>query len=375
MDILNEAVRTYYVKPAEFDTIQSMRSQLYAVLSGTPFHTDATVITSDPGEESDDILMIRYILMRVSGGPLYVILSNGVLKSDERFAHLKHIFPEFQSAEFGVPFVSPSHNIIFLRDGEPFTYPVNCYINCGPCHSITLKSIFERLKESKLAGNNARMITVGANADGTFAGINQKQTDDGPLKDLHWNESLAILNSVDVTIKNLDVSVSRYVLLPHPSRIEGEYGAMPAECFDDIMYTTAMFFASRPSPKLGFALRVNQGNSIVVSQLIDVLAYQETRPVAFAYGLELISKYATECPTHQIAVSAAIPLMATALMGGVYKVGENGTIYGFSPTDKTARVNVSCLTPDSVREFLSNIRELEKFTPGYDLLAVILGKS
>jgi hypothetical protein len=371
MDILNEAVRTYYVQPAEFDTIQSMRAQLYAVLSGTPFQTDATVITSDPGEESDDILMIRYILMRISGGPLYVILSNGVLKSDERFAHLKHIFPEFQSAEFGVPF----HNIIFLRDGEPFTYPVNCYINCGPCHSITLKSIFERLKESKLAGNNARMITVGANADGTFAGINQKQTDDGPLKDLHWNESLAILNSVDVTINNLDVGVSRYVLLPHPSRIEGEYGSMPPECFDDIICTTAMFFASRASPKLGFALRVNQGNSIVVSQLIDVLAYQETKPLEFAYGLELISKYATECPTRQIAVSAAIPLMATALMGGVYKVGENGVIFGFNPTDKTARANVSCLTPDSARTFLSNIRELEKFTPGYDLLAVILGKS
>lgn len=373
MDILNEAVRTYYVAPTEFDTIQSMRAQLYAVLSGTPFHTDATVITSDPGEESDDILMIRYILMRVSGGPLYVILSNGALKSDERLAHLKHIFPEFQRAEFGVSFVSPIHNIIFLRDGEPFTHPVNCYINCGPCHSTTLKSIFQRLKESKLAGNNARMITVGANANGTFAGINQKQTDDGALKDLHWNESLAILNSVDVPIKNLDVGVSRYVLLPHPSRIEGEYGSMPSECFDDIMYTTAMFFASRASPKLGFALRVNQGNSIVVSQLIDVLDHQE-KP-AFAYGLELISKYATECPTHQIAVSAAIPLMATALMGGVYKESENGIMFGFSPTDKTARVNVSCLTPDSARTFLSNIRELEKFTPGYDLLAVILGKS
>lgn len=371
MDILNDAVRTYYVAPAEFDTIQSMRAQLYATLSGTQFQTDATVIVSDPAEESDDILMIRYILLRVSGGPLYVILSNGVFKSDERLAHVKRIFPEFQTAEFGVPF----QNIIFLRDGEPFTHPVNCFINCGPCHSITLKSIFERLSESKMAGNNTRMITVGANADGTFAGINQKNTDDGALKDLHWNEYLPILTTVNVTIKNLDVGVSRYVLLPHPSRIEGEYGSMPAECFDDIMYTTAMFFASRPSPKLGFALRVNQGNSIVVSQLIDVLAYQTTMPDAFAYGLELISKYTTECPTYAIASSAAIPLMATALMGGVYKENENGIMFGFSPTDKTARVNVSCLTPDSARTFLSNIRKLEKFTPGYDLLAVILGKS
>jgi hypothetical protein len=155
---------------------------------------------------------------------------------------------------------------------------------------------------------------------------------------------------------------------------------MPAECFDDIVFTTGMFFASRPSPKKPdgsvnpFALRVNQGNSVVVSQLIDVLSYQTTRPREFAYGLELISKYA-ECSTYEVAVSAAIPLMATALMGGMYKQDENGTVFGFSPTDKTARVNVACLTPDSARVFISNIRTLEKFTPGYDLLAVILGKA
>jgi len=373
MDILNDAVRTYYVAPAEFDKIQSMRAQLYDVLYGGSFNTDVTVVTSDPAEESDDILMIRYLLLRASG-IFYVILSNGVFNSDERFAHVKRIFPEFQTAEFGVPFVSHHNQIIFLRDGEPFTHAVNCYVNCGPCHSITLKSIFERLSESKVAGNNARMITVGANADGTSAGINQKQTDDGPLKDLHWNEYLAILKNPEnlVTIKNLDVDISRYVLLPHPSRIQGEYGSMPAECFEDIVCTTAMFFASRPSPKLGIALRINDGNSIVVSQLIDVLAYQSNP--AFAYGLELISKYATGCP-YNIAMSAAIPLMATALMGGVYKESEGNTIFGFSPTDKTARANVSCLTSDSAQIFLSNIRNLEKFTPGYDLLAVILAKN
>jgi hypothetical protein len=162
--------------------------------------------------------------------------------------------------------------------------------------------------------------------------------------------------------------------LPHPSRIQGDYGAMPVECFDDLVCTTAMFFASRPGPKgppPSVVLRINKGNSIVVSQLIDVLSYQTTKPAEFAYGLELISKYATDSPTYAIAESAAIPLMATALMGGVYKEG----MFGFSPTDKNARVNVSCLTPDSVPVFLANIRKLEKFTPGYDLLAVILAKS
>ena len=370
MDILNDAITTFYCAPAQFDTIQSMRAMLYDALSGIEYTTDNTVITSDPGEESDDILMLRYILSRAVGGRFYVIISGGILNPDERLACMKGIFPEFEGIEFGVPF----GNITFLRDGTIFSEEVNCFVNCGPCHSVTLRSIFDRLNESKAAGNNARMITVGANADGTAAGINQKQTDEGVLKMLCWNEYLSRLNGVRIT--NLDVGVSRYILLPHPSRIEGAYGQMPVACFDDLVYTTGMFFASRPSPnKLDgtvnpFALRVNQGNSIVVSQLIDVLAYQTSRSQEFAYGLELISKYAAQCSTYEVAVSAAIPLMATALMGGVYKDG----MFGFSPTDKTARVNVACLTPDSARTFISNIRTLEKFTPGYDLLAVLLGK-
>jgi hypothetical protein len=319
MDILNDAITTFCVAPDQFDTVQHMRAILYDALSGIEYTTDNTVIASDPGEESDDALMLRYILSRARGGHIYVIVSGGILNPDERLSYMKRIFTEFQNVVFGVPF----GNITFLRDGAMFIEPVNCFINCGPCHSVTLASIFDRLNESKVAGNNARMITVGANSDGTAAGINQKQTDDGVLKHLNWNEYLARLNGVKIT--NLDVAVSRYVLLPHPSRIEGEYGQMPAECFDDIVYTTGMFFASRPSPKKPdgsvnpFTLRVNQGNSIVVSQLIDVLSYQTTKPQEFAYGLELISKYATQCSTYEIAVSAAIPLMATALMGGIYK--------------------------------------------------------
>jgi hypothetical protein len=107
-----------------------------------------------------------------------------------------------------------------------------------------------------------------------------------------------------------------------------------------------------------------------VSQHIDVMAHQGTP--AFAYGLELICKYAANCLTYEMAASAAIPLMATALMGGVYKEGENGTVFGFDPKDKHAKQTMACLTPDSAQVFLSNIRTLEKFTPGYDLLAIIL---
>ena len=367
MDILQNAIRAYASGPVlESDQVQVqyMNHALYSVLSGETLDREM-VVTSDPGEDSDDILMIKYILSYMRS-KVYVIISGGALSPDERFDHLKQVFPEFQDAEWGVPF----NNIIFLKDGVEFTEPIGCFVNCGPCHSVTLRSIFDRLNENKMRGLVGRMITVGANSDGTSAGINQKNTDEGVLKDLHWNEYLVTLK--DVIVKNLEVGVSRYVLMPHPSRITGPYASMPQECFDEIVNTTGMFFASRASPKLPpkLVIRINEGNSIVVSQHIDVMAYEGTPK--FAYGLELINKYASLCSSDEMASSAAIPLMATALMGGVYKEGENGTIFGFDPKDKTAKQTMACLTPDSAREFISNIRDLEKFTPGYDLIAIVL---
>lgn len=361
MDLLINAINAYAAGPmleSDLTQIQYMNHELHHVLSGVALDIDDMVVTSDPGEDTDDILMIKYILTNVSR-KLYVIISGGALSPDERFDHLKRIFPEFSGAQFGIPF----GNITFLPDGVSFTEPIKCFVNCGPCHSLTLRSIFDRLNES-----TGRIITVGANSDGTASGINQKQTDEGTLKDLKWNEYLLTLKNV--TIKNLEVDISRYVLLPHPSQIGGSYGSMPPECFDDIVYTTGMFFASRPSPKAPpkIVLRVNVGNSVIVSQHMNVLLYQGTPE--FAYGLEMIQKYAAECPTHEIAVSAAIPLMATALMGGVYKEG----MFGFDPRDKKAKENVSCLTPESAQVFTSNIRKLDKFTPGYDLLAIILAQ-
>ena len=125
MDILNAAVTTFCCAPAEFDTIQSMRATLYDSLSGIEYTTANTVITTDPGEESDDALMLRYILSRARGGQIYAIVSGGILVPDERLAYMKRIFPEFQGVEFGVPF----GNITFLRDGEVFQEGVNCFVN------------------------------------------------------------------------------------------------------------------------------------------------------------------------------------------------------------------------------------------------------
>jgi hypothetical protein len=321
-------------------------------LEGGEFDMPDAVITSDVGEETDDECMIRYVLSKARAR-FWVVLSGGLLSPDERLAYLKNLFPEYAGAEFGTLF----GNITFLRDGDYFLGKVTRFINCGPCSSTTLYSIFESLLDG------SKVITVGANDDGTAAGINQKQTDEGVLKNLCWNEYLDKFREKFV-VQNLSVNVSRYVLLPHPKLVGGEYHDMPEKSFHNMLLSAAMFITSRPPA--AYAFRVNVGNSIVVYQLFpNIMDYVGTPE--FEYGLRLIEEYGETCAMEEVAVSAAIPLMVTAILGGVYKPG----VFGFSPTDKTAKERVSCLTEESVPRVLENIGRFTKFTPGYDLLAII----
>ena len=356
---LAKAISIYSRGSDQYNEIQYMRHTLEEVLEGGVFDMPDAVITSDVGEETDDEFMIRYILSKARAR-FWVVLSGGLLSPDERLVYLKRIFPEYEGATFGEPF----GNITFLRDGDYFLGKVSRFINCGPCSSTTLYSIFESLQ------HGSKIITVGANDDGTAAGINQKQTDDGVLKNLCWNEYLDKFREKFV-VENLSVGVSRYVLLPHPKLVGGDYHDMPEKSFHNMLLSAAMFISSRPPPQ--FAFRVNVGNSIVVYQLFpNIMDYVGTPE--YEYGLRLIEEYGETCNSgpngngvEEVAVSAAIPLMVTALLGGVYKPG----VFGFSPTDKSAKERVACLTEESVPVFLQNIARFTKFTPGYDLLAVI----
>ena len=354
---LAKAIALYSPMSDQYNEIQYMRHTLEEVLEGGEFDMPDAVITSDVGEETDDEFMIRYILSKARA-QFWVVLSGGLLSPDERLAYLKNLFPEYEGATFGEPF----GNITFLRDGDYFLVKVSRFINCGPCSSTTLYSIFESLQ------HGSKVITVGANDDGTAAGINQKQTDESVLKNLCWNEYLGKFREKFV-VQNLSVGVSRYVLLPHPKLVGGDYHDMPEKSFHNMLLSAAMFISSRPPA--AFAFRVNVGNSIVVYQLFpNIMDYVGTPE--FEYGLRLIEDYGETCKSdggimEEVAVSAAIPLMVTALLGGVYKPG----VFGFSPTDKTAKERVACLTEESVQVFLDNIGRFTKFTPGYDLLAVI----
>ena len=324
-----------------------------------------TLVVTDPMEEFDDLVMLRYGVYNVTGQTI-VIVSGGYFSPDQRLDYLKELFKCFEGAEFDVPFKTPNGSILFKRDGSTIDYKIKRFINCGPCSSTTLNSI--------VFDTNAKVVTVGANNDGTLgAGINQKQTDEpGKLiviPDL-WNTFIKRANAFGAKIKNMSVDVTRYVLFPNPTKCHPShpfYELTQEPILNSMIKSTAMFLISRPPPEYG--LRVNEGNSIIDIQLYSefktadeedyhrgLTKYEEYIKLAQSKGLE--PKYY---------VSAAIPIMITNCIGGVYKEG----VFGFGPTDKHAKETLGCLTPESAEVVIEYIKSMDQFTPAYDPLAFI----
>jgi hypothetical protein len=130
---------------------------------------------------------------------------------------------------------------------------------------------------------------------------------------------------------------------------------------------TGMFLACRPEPNPHFALRVNEGNSIIDYKYLKhdmcredydagLLKLQEYMDLAKSKGLDA-----------NIYESAAIPIMATHSFGGRYKPGK----FGWAPGDEIAKHNVDCLLPETVTTFKENIRKMKYLTPAYDVIAYV----
>ena len=275
------------------------------------------VITTDPGEDNDDLVMWRYCFMNTTA-TLIVIVSNGYNSAKIRLDYIKKIFKCFKHAEFNIPFKTNKNTIIFLEDGCILDIPLDGYINAGPCNSNTLKSIGKCLKKTI----NTRVITVGANEDCTIGlGINQKQTDEeGKLINIPntWNSFIEDIHGT--TYKNLSVNVSRYILIPNPLTMMGTpFEEMAHEdCMTSLIANTGMFLACRPPPQ---ALRVNEGNATVVSQYAS-LVLLNNNPDDYITGLKKIQEYTDLANSKGLASTtyeaASVPIMYTHLL---YQIG------------------------------------------------------
>ena len=392
------------------------------------------IVTSDPMEEFDDIVMIRFVLYNLEGADVTVILSGGAHTPEERLVNVTSIFEEFNNAEMGkVMRGKYGANITFISDYDDNMElnPCDLFVNCGPTRIATLTNIANAMKDG------SKVVTVGANDDGTAgAGINQKFVSEERKLIVHkkWNETIETLRE-KCTIQNLSVNVSRYVLFPNPDTDkmrETPYGELAQEpaFFNEAVGTTGMFIASRPPPAFGG--RVNFGNSVVDYQLCknllenaykvfydnndyyelppsvdanlakqyhngikNIVAYSLYSGAAFhknkgSYGSE--EKVANQPP----AVLAAIPLMCTALMGGIRKKGVDGQpwnstgqipkqvpifqgnggyFFGSTPDDRDSKMKHSWVLDGVNGKFGDSVKKLDEFTPAYDPLAVLMGIS
>jgi len=262
---LLNAVFKYGTQPENKEILEARRNLNHFISQTLPFNsTDGyTLIISDPREEFDDLVMLRYGAYYITGVSI-VIMSGGYFTPDQRLDYLIELFDCFKGAEFDIPFKTPRGTIIFKRDGEVIDYKIKRFINCGPCSSRTLNSIVFDTK--------AKLVTVGANDDGTLgAGINQKQTDEpGKLiviPDL-WNTFIQRARAFGVTIKNMSIDVTRYILFPNPTKCDPQnpfYELTKGPILNSMVKSTAMFIVSRPPPEYG--LRINEANSTVDIQL------------------------------------------------------------------------------------------------------------
>lgn len=411
--------------------IKSMKKKLQKALEGKQIHGGRGkkfIVTSDPMEEFDDIVMIRFVIYQMVGASVTIILSGGAHSPYERLANVRNIFPAFKNATMNKAITGENRTTItfvpdggFVPDGK-----YDAFVNCGPSSPETLDKIVSSLKDL------ATVITVGAKdedpnvpelIEGTAAaGINQKFTGaEGKEPEANkekWNSAIADMRAKRCKIKNLSVGLSRYVLFPNPRTMGGTpYGALATQAafFDEALGTTGMFLCSRPPPKFGG--RVNFGNSCVDYQLCtDLLKNASTHGEKFEEGIRNIEAYCSysnhksqEGPPTTLAsygpaegaeeqppaVLAAIPLMCTALLGGVRKKGGEGRVwkhfgqlpehikprifggnggyfFGSAPDDRDSKMNHSWVNGGVKGPFGQAVKDLPFFTPAYDPLALLM---
>lgn len=213
-------------------------------------------------------------------------------------------------------------------------------------------------------------------------------------------------------ITNLSLDISRYVLFPNPkSMSDTPYGKLAdtPDFFDEAVATTGMFIASRPPPKFGG--RVNFSNSVIDYQLCKNLLENPLENKNYQNGLENIAAYSkfSKTPFHTDSghygeegeekspdFLAAIPLMCTALMGGIRRkgtegkkwfdgkqidtmpdilAGDGGYFFGSEPTDRNSKMQMAWVEGGKDGKFGKNVETLSEFTPAYDPLAVLMGIS
>ena len=125
------------------------------------------LITSDPGEDSDDPIAFCLVVAAMRGANVIIVLSGGTLSSDERLAILNDLFG--QSFAFNTPTrYGHCESLLFVSDddirsgaaGVPAFGVAHMFLNCGPTSKRTLELIQEALLTPDRTPLNQRVVEV-----------------------------------------------------------------------------------------------------------------------------------------------------------------------------------------------------------------------
>ena len=211
------------------------------------------IVSSDPGEELDDLLAFSLGIMPYRGGTVHVVVSAGRISPPDRLKHLaQHLgVPELRFNER-----YPEWDVVFYADGDaaslallPLEAPV--FVNNGPLTNDGLAAVAGCLAP------NAALFLVGSSDRGRVGGINQSFGSPG------WVSFVESLPNT-CTIVDVGAEVTRRVRFPNNERIFPTGSAVRRIAARSVL----MFMASRPLVPARFAgltshIRINASNSEV----------------------------------------------------------------------------------------------------------------
>ena len=116
--IFNEAIKKYSIVPDESkdEIIKAKKNLKKFINEDLIFDSNdgITCVTTDPKEEFDDLVMLRFGVYNITGTCI-VIISAGYFSSEERFDYLKTLFDCFKDSEFDTEFKNSKGGTLIFK--------------------------------------------------------------------------------------------------------------------------------------------------------------------------------------------------------------------------------------------------------------------
>lgn len=352
------------------------------------YHYDEVniILTTDPGEECDDLSALSMALRAPSNFHFHVVISGGKMSPKERMVYLsKHLR---RNISIGASMhLEGEPRFTFYADGDVVALPMcDAYIGNGPVCNASLEVFKTKMKPASTAFLVGGKALGGVNSNGTNPkGVAPK-----------WGSFVAKLEELGVNIVELLPADTRKVRFEKYDQYGGEFAFLCG------MRSMVMFFASRIAVParflpLGTHERITEGNAFLCT---------EWEKEMFLRGVKLVVSSSTEEKARRKAGAYIECLMDIGhdVMGMEHDVANNDLYkhaftcfrftyaiaemagvkeelyaegkFGFKPEDKGKENPGGCFADESfystIVEYVTELfrRGIVSGTPMYDCLSV-----